>query len=1139
MDLDHLIKIEKEIMSDLKDFQRSTVNRIYDLFSENRQQKVLVADEVGLGKTLVAKGLIARLARLYKERGADSFQVVYICSNMSIARQNMEKLRIDKEVRVDSESVTRLSMQALHVFEQRQKLIKENGYIQLTAMTPGTSFRLTAGTGMFTERALIFAVLKQTGLFDQYILELDDLLSMGVKSWAAWARDWLQERVEVLAEPFKEQVVGRVARYFVDNEDPNLLALILEKCEAISQGESARSNVYWIISKLRLMMARVSLEFLQPDLVIMDEFQRFRDLITAETDSEIGMLTQKFLHKSGVKTLLLSATPYKIYSTLEEIEEQGGHDEHYKEFREVIEFLFRDIPVKKTEFKETWSKYSSQLRLIEFDNLAILVASKEQAESLLYEALCRTERLRVSDSGDDLLDTEGAKEAISVLEEDIKAYIEADNVVEAMRNKGSQVPAPVEYVKSSPYLFSFMDDYQVKRELRKTVKMFPELRKTLTQNQRCWVRRKDISSYKSIRFPNARLRALTNEAFTNNGEWLLWVPPSLPYYEPGGPFRNSEGFSKILVFSAWVMVPRMIAALISYEAERRTIGLPSYKPESENEGRKNYFATDKRRFPYPKLTFRANRADGEKETRPERMTLFALLYPSIALMKLFQPMEGLNQRADRKKPLTYKEIERAIKDKLTDELDLLKNKYPPESGYLSAGWYWAAPLLIDVNRGYKDHVCQWLDKTIEQRMGVRKGKQGENLEVLHLNYLRNVICGEEKLKLGPMPGDLSEVLTWQVLGSPAICSLRTLILSKKVDLHDTEKWVPVMYEAYLIARAYIQMFNRPEAIAIVDQKYGKRFEEFHWRNVLRYCVDGNLQAVMDEFRHMLIDSYGLKNREFSYQFEKVSSLIRESMAASTASYKIDTLQSFLELESDSKKIGLRSHYAAGFYEMKSQGDNVVQRTDRLRSAFNSPFRPFVLATTSIGQEGLDFHYYCRKVMHWNLPANPIDLEQREGRINRYKNIAIRQNVARQYGSIDMQHDPWEDMFAMCKEEKQNEHCELIPYWFVPIEETEIDRYTIERIVPKYPFSRDEQQYERLVRMLSIYRISLGQARQEELLEYVLQNIDEDKIDDLKELFMNLSPYYRETGKLNLVKSRNLNKGNSIMANLKQIFQSSK
>ena len=52
----------------------------------------------------------------------------------------------------------------------------------------------------------------------------------------------------------------------------------------------------------------------------------------------------------------------------------------------------------------------------------------------------------------------------------------------------------------------------------------------------------------------------------------------------------------------------------------------------------------------------------------------------------------------------------------------------------------------------------------------------------------------------------------------------------------------------------------------------------------------------------------------------------------------------------------------------------------LRRAFNSPFWPFVLTSTSVGQEGLDFHLYCHAVVHWNLPSNPVDLEQREGRV---------------------------------------------------------------------------------------------------------------------------------------------------------------
>ena len=60
--------------------------------------------------------------------------------------------------------------------------------------------------------------------------------------------------------------------------------------------------------------------------------------------------------------------------------------------------------------------------------------------------------------------------------------------------------------------------------------------------------------------------------FKENAEQLLWVPPSLPYYEPQGIYKNASNFSKTIVFSSWEMVPRMIAGLLSYEAERKTTG---------------------------------------------------------------------------------------------------------------------------------------------------------------------------------------------------------------------------------------------------------------------------------------------------------------------------------------------------------------------------------------------------------------------------------------------------------------------------------------------------------------------------------------------------------------------------------------
>lgn len=71
---------------------------------------------------------------------------------------------------------------------------------------------------------------------------------------------------------------------------------------------------------------------------------------------------------------------------------------------------------------------------------------------------------------------------------------------------------------------------------------------------------------------------------------------------------------------------------------------------------------------------------------------------------------------------------------------------------------------------------------------------------------------------------------------------------------------------------------------------------------------------------------------------------------------------------------------------KPNGGEDRLRTDDMRRAFNTPFWPNVLTTTSLGQEGLDFHVWCRQLLHWDLCSSPLDLEQREGRIQRFLDL---------------------------------------------------------------------------------------------------------------------------------------------------------
>jgi len=186
-------------------------------------------------------------------------------------------------------------------------------------------------------------------------------------------------------------------------------------------------------------------------------------------------------------------------------------------------------------------------------------------------------------------------------------------------------------------------------------------------------------------------------------------------------------------------------------------------------------------------------------------------------------------------------------------------------------------------------------------------------------------------------------------------------------------------------------------------------------------------------------------------------------------------------------------------------DQAAMRESTIRAAFNSPFWPFVLATTSIGQEGLDFHPYCHAVVHWNLPSNPVDLEQREGRVHRYKGHAVRKNVAilvRKNGHASMPGaNPWAGFFK--KAEKHADHTsEIVPYWVFPID----DGAYIERHAPTLPLSREAARLPALRGSLAVYRMVFGQPRQEDLLEHLTRTVPEQDLARISgELYIDLEP----------------------------------
>src|SRR5690625_4245705 len=116
--------------------------------------RFLVADEVGLGKTMVAKGIAARAIDHLWDSGRP-IGVLYICSNAQIARQNLHRLRqlTGGELQDNADRLTMLPATMGRTAGQR---------LQLIAFTPGTSLNLGHSTGRAPERALLAWMLRRT-----------------------------------------------------------------------------------------------------------------------------------------------------------------------------------------------------------------------------------------------------------------------------------------------------------------------------------------------------------------------------------------------------------------------------------------------------------------------------------------------------------------------------------------------------------------------------------------------------------------------------------------------------------------------------------------------------------------------------------------------------------------------------------------------------------------------------------------------------------------------------------------------------------------------------------------------------------------------------------------------------------------
>lgn len=1027
----------------LKAFQRATVDHVFRrLHSDpDATRQFLVADEVGLGKTMVARGVIARTIEALWDR-VPRIDIIYVCSNGAIAAQNLARLNVmEREAKV---LPTRLTMLPL-VLGGSNSLRKNR--VNFVSLTPGTTFDLKSSGGWARERALILQLL-------QDMLSAPGDASRVFKGWSG-DEGWRRERDWVASEATNRNIDLEIAEKFrqaVSNTH-GLINRIDDLCAEVARHQVVNGDLRHactrLIGELRGMLAQASVQSLEPDLIILDEFQRFHELLHGEGEAA-DLARQLFTHTdaagNSAKTLLLSATPYRMLTLAGDTPEDG---DHHKDLLDVLQFLFgaKDGALRRDEIASEMRRFRSAMQALPagFDTARTI---RVGLEDQLRRVIARTERVAETADRDAMI--RELHHEVDLRKDDL---IEARAIATVAAAAGA--PGTVEYWKSSPWLLNMMRGYKLADLLKEQAKTpSPELRAAMKVATRLQIDPQAIENYAPLAPANGRMRKLADLSFADDMARRLWIAPALPY------FGARQPVSKMLIFSEWSMVPDCIAGFLSYEAERQ-MGMGKGHAYSKPPGQ----------------ILRFNHAQG----RLNGLRALQLFIPSPRLALLADPLTLLREEGP------FVDIG-ALQSAVASRLRPLAQALVDNSSETGKGsWDWSASAALDIENPV---FSAWLRSSDLISEGPETRSTGE--EDVWRDHLLELA---EKARQPISVTDINHVLPHLVdvaLGSPATCALRALSrIAPGLPLDDSA----LLTAAAHVGMAFRTLFNQPETQALL-----RADGDVYWRAVLRYGSEHDLQSVLDEYVHVLFEAEGQIGHPPASAVRTVAERMAEALSLRPAQIELNHYEVRRGRIQQSHPITLRGRFAMRLAQ-KGEDETGVARTGLVRTAFNSPFRPFVLASTSVGQEGLDFHPYCHRIVHWNLPGNPVDMEQREGRVHRYKNHAVRLNLVAGFADtvrVGEFIDPWAAMFDAAHKRATREG-DLEPFWVLdgPVK--------VERHILSLPFSREETRLSWLRRSVAIYRLAFGQPRQDDLLALLDKARDTLSDKELGELQINLRP----------------------------------
>ena len=778
------------------------------------------------------------------------------------------------------------------------------------------------------------------------------------------------------------------------------------------------------MSSLRTALAMSALQEVHPDLIIFDEFQKFRELLIDSENKSPDPVTRTL--RGGLRSvdpaiLLLSATPYPLYSSRRD--EAAGFS-HYQKFLELINFLSE--PNAPTELERALREFGTLMLSPEKPDFSLLGKLRDDIQEYLRPVLSRTER------PNEMLvpiNAECAHPHSTICPEDLRVFkhwvARLQETGKGLRGKVDimsfavpfwlSVPLPIQMLGRGYVAWRFADKARRRREE-------PTLRRS---------QRDHLDSPKV--WPHPQLRILNTIAGASRLA-LPWVAPSLPWWDLQGPW-SEPGVSggKLLVFSRFKALPPALASLLSFELEA-SFG---------HRLRHNY----RRAGEAQPLQF--------KEDRP---TLPALFFPSPTLIAFTDPR--------RDKPSGLAEVRRSMYRQIGE---LLRNQLGipvRKSGVQRPLWKLLAALEHARAGAVPDSdLPSWPDLRAHwRRVAV---EQDEVMKRVLAQWNQYAEAGLDSVTQSEVAA-LAEF----ALSGPGNVLGRALYRFDP-DCITNDRYLPLLEASWNGLRSYLNRSLFQAVLTRRGQSYTKAIPEA--------VVAGNLESVLDEHLWIASKLDADAIATFPRDLRKVLGL-REGRHHVHEPGKDDGFS-------------LRCHAAMPFADAKvtntATGGEGRLRTDDLRKSFNMPFWPHVLTTTSVGQEGLDFHVWCRQLMHWDLCGSPLDLEQREGRIQRFGGLSVRHALAKRFRQQTLSEagektTPWEILAKHAENEFCDEASGLRPWWSCPDEK-------IDRLFVVLPNSRQTDRFNQLSNQRWLYRLALGQPHQQDFIESVSRLPDDGRL----------------------------------------------